>query len=118
MAKHTLTDVSPLQLKFGHHLKLTHNSTNPFDTNSFQAHLCAKLTELQDFVASNSVQLYTDSSRDTIVLPSHSSIPPGDLVWPSVPTADKLTLHWEGLWNVDEVRNAVNIKIPIIPSRK
>ena len=43
---------------------------------------------------------------------------PGDLVWPSVPTADKLTLHWEGLWNVDEVRNAVNVKIPIIPTQK
>ena len=96
---------------FGHHPKLPGNSIDAFDTNSYQAHLRAKLAELQDLVASNSASAAHRQQQGYNRLTKLQQFTPGDLVWLSVPTAGKLTPHWEGQWKVDEVKNSVNVKI-------
>jgi len=100
-----------ISINFGHHPKLPDNSIDAFDTNFYQTHLRAKLAELQDLVASNSASAAHRQQQGYNRLTKLQQFTPGDLVWLSVPTADKLTPHWEGRWKVDEVKNSINVKI-------
>ena len=110
-SKHASTGVSPFQLMFGRHPKLPDITSNAFDPHSYQAHLQAKLAQLQDLVTSNSTMAAHRQRQDYNKSTRLQQFAPGDLVWLSVPTASKLAPHWEGEWKIAEVKNDVNVNI-------
>lgn len=82
-----------------------------FDSNSYPAHIHAKLAELQDFVESNlaAAAHHQKSAYDRHSLPTVYSV--GDLVWLSIPTAGKLDPRWEGRWKIKSIKSPVNMEI-------
>ena len=110
-AKHTSTGVAPFQLMFGRHPKLPETNGEAFDAHSYQAHLCAKLAELQDLVTFNTAAAAHRQQQGYNRFTKLQQFSPGDLVWLSIPNASKLAPHWEGEWKVTEVKNSVNVKI-------
>ena len=110
-ARHTSTGVSPFQLMFGCHPKLPETTGGAFDTHSYQAHLGAKLAELQDLVTFNTATAAHRQQHGYNRFTKLQHFAPGDLVWLSIPNASKLAPHWEGQWKVVEVKNDVNVKI-------
>ena len=98
---------------FGRHPKLpeTTCTSGAFDTHSYQAHLGAKLAELQDLVTFNTATAAHRQQQGYNRFTKLQHFAPGDLVWLSIPNASKLAPHWEGQWKVVEVKNDVNVKI-------
>ena len=103
--------ILPFQLMYGCQPKLPENSTDAFNTNSYQMHLRTKLAELQDLVTSNSAAAAHRQQHGYNRFTKPQRFAPGDLVWLSIPTAGKLIPHWEGRWKVEEVKNSVNVNI-------
>ena len=110
-SRHASTGVSPFQMMFGHQPKLPEHTVGAFDTHSYQAHLHAKLAELQDLVTSNTAAAAHRQQQGYNRLTKLHQFSPSDLVWLSIPNASKLAPHWEGEWKVEEVKNIVNVKI-------
>ena len=102
-AKHTSTGVSPFQLMFGQQPKLPAESSNAFDIHSYQAHLRAKLAELQDFVISKMTEAANRQQQGYNKFTTQQQFKAGDLVWLSIPNAGKLMPRWEGNWKVKQV---------------
>ena len=96
---------------FGHHSKLPETDGEAFDAHSYQAHLCAKLAELQDLVTFNTATAAHRQQQGYNRFTKLQQFSPGDLVWLSIPNASKLAPHWKGEWKVTEVKNSVNVKI-------
>ena len=82
-----------------------------YDTHSYQAHLQAKLAQLQDLATSKSTMAAYRQRQEYNKSTRLQQFVPGDLVWLSIPKASKLAPHREGEWKITEVKNNVNVKI-------
>ena len=87
------------------------SSSTAFDTQSYPAHLRAKLAELHDLVESN---LQKQPAAKMHSYDKHTSPPSftvGDTVWLSIPTAGKLDPKLEGGWSIKAVKSPVTMEI-------
>ena len=108
-ATHSSTGVSPYELMFGRcaHKPSLHENT-AHDVTSYQDQLRAKLAQLYDFVELNNVQASTHQKRHFDQSTQPRTFTVGDLVWLSVPTADKLQPKLEGEWVIQSVQSKIN----------
>ena len=84
-----------------------------FNSQSYHAHLQAKLAELHNLVESNLAEAARNQmhSYDQHTSPPSFTVNIGDTVWLSIPTAGKLDPKWEGGWSIKAVKSPVTIKI-------
>ena len=109
---HSSTGVAPFVLMFGRQPKcIDHSSSTAFDSDSYPAHLRAKLAELQDLVESNLVQAAEHQKTNYDLQSCCRTFRTGDLVWLSRPTAGKLDPRWEGNWSVKAVKSPCHVEI-------
>ena len=84
--------------------------TTAFDTESYSAHLSAKLAEVQDFVVTSLADAAEHQKSTYGKYSMIRSFKIGDLVWLSIPTAKKLDPRWEGVWRVTAVKTPLSVE--------
>ena len=108
---HTSTGASPFMLMYGRQPKTDLSHTIGFDTQSYGAHLRAKLAELRDLVEINLVEAAQHQKSTYDRRATLRSMAAGDSVWLSIPTAGKLEPKWEGGWRISSVKSPVTMEI-------
>jgi len=111
-AVHSSTGTSPFNLMYGRAPKTTAFEQNrAFAPSSYQAHLSAKLAEMNDFVNSNLAEATTRQKRSYDKVTATREFKAGNYVWLSIPTARKLDPQWDGRWTVKAVKSPLNMEI-------
>ena len=87
------------------------DDSRAYDISSYQQQLQAKLAELQGFVETNLVEAAQAQKFSYDHQLRITNFHKRDSVWLSIPAAGKLSPRWEGYWTIQEVKNAVTMKI-------
>jgi len=107
---HSSTGVSPFQLMYGRAILFDQNHT--YALCSYQAHLHAKLEEINDFVYTNLAEAATRQKRNYDKVTKSRELKVGGCVWLSILTAKKLDPQWDGRWRVNKDQGNVTTAFP------